>query len=89
MPPLDPQTLQRRQRLGATVRKLREERGLTQEELAVRSGVDRKSINRLENASYSPAVDRLYPLAAALGVPVTALFESEPPPARRPATATR
>jgi transcriptional regulator with XRE-family HTH domain len=83
VPPPDPQTLLRRQRLGAVVRRLREERGLTQEELAVRSGFDRKSVNRLENALYSLAVDRLYPLADALDVPVAALFEDEPSPTQR------
>lgn len=74
VPPLDPETRRRRAALGDTIRALRQQRGWTQEELASRGGFDRKWINRLENGSYSPAVDRLYPLAAALEVPVAAFF---------------
>lgn len=75
MPPLDPDIRRRRAALGDAIRTLRQQRGWTQEDLASRGGFDRKWINRLENGSYSPAVDRLYPLAAALGVPVAALFD--------------
>jgi DNA-binding XRE family transcriptional regulator len=42
--------------------------GWTQDELAHHAGVDHKSINRLENAAYSPSVDRLFLVAGALGV---------------------
>lgn len=77
VPDLDPETRLRRVRLGEAVRRLRQERGLTQEELADRAGVDRKSINRLENAAYSPAVDRIYLLAAALGVQVAMFFPDD------------
>lgn len=78
MPTVDPQTLRRRAAFGDAVRRLRQERGWTQEELAHRTGFDRKSVNRIENASYSPAVDRLFPLADALGVAVSALFADDP-----------
>lgn len=58
----------RRERLGENVRRLRLSLGWTQDELADQAGVDRKSINRLENAAYSPSVDRLFLVADALGV---------------------
>ena len=66
--PADPDIVRLRGQFGETVRRLRQARGWTQEELAHRTGFDRKSINRIENASYSPSIDRLFPLAAALGV---------------------
>ena len=62
----DPDALRVRARLGDTVRKLRQQKGWTQEELAHRAGIDRKSVNRVENATYSPTVDRLVVLARAL-----------------------
>lgn len=58
----------RRQELGDRVRDLRRRRGWTQEELAHATGFDRKSINRVETAAYSPALDRVFLLADALGV---------------------
>jgi len=75
VPDSDPRVAERRRHLGEAVRRLRLERGWTQEELADRAGFDRKSINRLEQAAYSPSVDRLYPLADALGVSVGSLFQ--------------
>lgn len=68
MPPSTPLPLRQRAAFGETVRRLRQERGWTQEDLADRVGFDRKSINRVENAAYSPSVDRLFALANALGV---------------------
>jgi transcriptional regulator with XRE-family HTH domain len=58
----------RRERLGENVRRVRLSLGWTQDELAHQAGVDRKSINRVENAAYSPSVDRLFLISDALGV---------------------
>jgi transcriptional regulator with XRE-family HTH domain len=66
--------MRRRKALGARVRALRSERGWTQEQLAHHTGFDRKSVNRIENAAYSPSVDRLFLLADALGVPAADLL---------------
>jgi transcriptional regulator with XRE-family HTH domain len=44
--------------------------GLNQQELADRVGCDRQTINRLENARYSPSLDRWFQVADALGVPL-------------------
>lgn len=64
----------RRKALGERVRELRLAKEWTQEDLAHETGFDRKSINRLETAAYSPAVDRLFVLADALGVPAAELL---------------
>jgi transcriptional regulator with XRE-family HTH domain len=64
----------RRGALAERVRDLREERGWTQAQLAARAGLDRKTVNRLENATYSPAADRLFVVADALGVPASDLL---------------
>lgn len=58
----------RRVWLGENVRAARLSLGWTQDELAHHAGIDRKSVNRLENAAYSPSVDRLFLVADALGV---------------------
>lgn len=53
---------------GARVRHLRQRQGLTQEKLAEQVGCDRQSVNRIENAAYTPGLHRLFQLARALGV---------------------
>ena len=63
--------------LGARVREIREALGLTQEQLAEKSGVDRAEISRLETwdpRARNPGVERLGKIAAALGVEIGALF---------------
>lgn len=59
---------------GEVVRARRKSLGLSQEKLAEKAGCDRQSINRVENAAYSPSLDRLFKLADALGVSMSDLF---------------
>jgi putative transcriptional regulator len=70
------------------VRARRKALGLSQEKLAERAGCDRQSINRVENAAYSPSLDRVFLLANALGVSLAELFADleklEPPVDRSP-----
>jgi transcriptional regulator with XRE-family HTH domain len=56
---------------------LREARGLTQEQLAAASGVSRVQISRLEQGHFAPRLASLKCLAAALGVSVAQLMETE------------
>jgi putative transcriptional regulator len=56
------------------VRAKRKSLGLSQEKLAERAGCDRQSINRVENAAYSPSLDRVFKLADALGMSLSDLF---------------
>jgi putative transcriptional regulator len=64
----NPSVQTRRLAFGHAVRVRRKALGLSQEKLAERAGCDRQSINRVENAAYSPSLDRVFLLADALGV---------------------
>ncbi len=46
----------------------RKERGLTQEELAARTGLHRSNISRLERGNYNPSIDLLSRVAQGLGM---------------------
>lgn len=74
----------RRLRFGDVVRERRAELGLSQEALAERCGVDRKSISRVETGTFSPSLDRVWRLADGLDLPISDLFAElgDPPPKR-------
>ncbi|MFM8816058.1 MAG: helix-turn-helix transcriptional regulator, partial [Actinomycetes bacterium] len=55
---------------------LRESQGLTQLQLSELAGIDRKTINRIENGHFSPSVDTLTRLALALQVSIGDLIGS-------------
>jgi transcriptional regulator with XRE-family HTH domain len=61
------------QELGRAVRRLREERGLTQEELASRAGTTFGTVSRLESAKSAPAWWTVRKVAEALGVSIAEL----------------
>jgi transcriptional regulator with XRE-family HTH domain len=63
-----PQTRDRAAALGDVIRSHRLRMKLSQEQLADLVGVDRQSINRWENAAYSPSLHRLLQLADVLRV---------------------
>lgn len=67
-----------RETLANTLREHRARMGLTQEALAERVGVSRKTINTVENARFVPSTILALKLADALGVPVEELFRLEP-----------
>lgn len=54
--------------LALRVKSFRVERGLTQQDLADISQIDRKTVNRIENSSYSITLTTLFALAEALEV---------------------
>ena len=56
------------ERIGGRLRSLREASFFSQEELAKRAGVDRKTVNRIENGHFSPSVYTLLALCDALKV---------------------
>lgn len=60
--------------LGKVLRRVRQERGLTQEALALRAGIDRKYVSLLELATYQVKVTTLFKLAAVLGYPASELL---------------
>jgi transcriptional regulator with XRE-family HTH domain len=54
--------------VGRNLRRLRNEKGWSQEELAFRAKVDRSYISQLETGTYSASVTMLGKLAKALGI---------------------
>jgi transcriptional regulator with XRE-family HTH domain len=62
-------------RASKTIRRLRMERGLSQQALATKEKISRGYLARLEAAEQDPTLGVLERLAKALGVPVTALLE--------------
>ena len=64
----------RRAAFGSRLRQLRVARGLSQEGLAERAGVDRSHYAEIETGKHSPRVDWVYDVAAALEVHVSELF---------------
>jgi len=63
---------------GATVRRLREAKGLTQAQLAEQLGVSDKAVSKWETAKGLPDISLLEPLAAALGISVQELLSGVP-----------
>ena len=61
--------------LADNVRNARHEAGLTQDRLAEYAGLERKSINRIENNRLSPTIDTLVRIAMVLRVPVADLID--------------
>lgn len=62
---------------GATIKRLREEKGLTQTELAETIGVSSKAVSKWETAKGLPDISLIEPLSAALGVSVMELMSGE------------
>ncbi len=56
---------------------LRIAQGLSERELARRSGISKSTINNIENLRTSPTLDQLSALAKALNVKITDLFDDE------------
>jgi putative transcriptional regulator len=59
------------------IRTLRFEHGMTQEELALRTGVSRQTIMSIERGQTNPSVLLAYKIAAAFGVIITSVFDME------------
>lgn len=58
-----------RKRIGANVRRLREEKGLSQEKFGFESGIDRTYVSGIERGARNPTATIIEKLADALGVP--------------------
>lgn len=69
-------------KIGQRLRRLRQEAGLTAEELAARSAVATAEIEAIESGEKTPAVGQLLNLAKALGVAPGHLFQEERPSQR-------
>ena len=60
--------------VARNIRRLRVERGVSQEAFAVDAGIDRTYVSRLERGLENPTVAVLERIAGALAVPITELF---------------
>ena len=60
--------------IGETIRKLRKERNLTQEELAEQLNVTSQAISKWENGTGMPDISQVLPLASVFGVSTDVLF---------------
>lgn len=63
--------------IGDNIKRLRNERGLTQEELALKCGLSRSYIADLERNRYSPSLKTLKIIAGGLGVDINSILGSK------------
>jgi transcriptional regulator with XRE-family HTH domain len=66
-------------RLGKNINRWRKALGLTQDQLAVRLGVEPETISRFERGATLPSLPTLSSLAQILGTTMGQLLEEEPP----------
>lgn len=69
-----------REKLGQHVRELRNDRSLSQQELAERSGLDRTTISRLERGKHQAGFDTLHSIAAGLQISIQEVVKIEEDP---------
>ena len=65
-------------RFGSTLRRLREERGYSQEELAERADLHRNYVGGVERGERNVGLENIVKLAKALSVPPQELFADFP-----------
>lgn len=70
----DEEYMERRRAFGAGIARLRRERGLSQEQLALRAGLDRSYMGRVERGEQSVSLDKIFAVADVLGVAPSVLF---------------
>lgn len=65
--------------LGLNLRRLRVERGYSQERLAFEAGIDRAYVGRIERGSENVTIQRIEDLAKVLQVRIGDLFDEQTP----------
>lgn len=63
------------QRLGSRVRKLREQRRMSQLDLSQKAHLDLTTVNEIENGNREPMLRTLWKIANALDVKISQLFD--------------
>jgi transcriptional regulator with XRE-family HTH domain len=66
-----------KKKFGKRLQNLRREAGITQEQLADKTGLTVESISNMERGLYGPKFENLERIAAVLKVPVRELFDFE------------
>jgi len=64
-----------RKRIGERIRKIREEKNISQQEIAALCDFEKSSMSRLEAGRTNPTVTTLYKISAALGVTIKDLVD--------------
>ena len=72
-----PDARRKLQALGDAIRKARDVRGLSQEELALRAGLHRTYVSNLERGQINPTLLSMYTLAEALETTVVAFLRAD------------
>jgi transcriptional regulator with XRE-family HTH domain len=62
-------------KFGVNLRKLREERKISQQQLADMADINLSTVLRIENAKTKANIDILFSISKALEIPVSQLFE--------------
>ena len=65
--------------LRNTIRELRADRNMTQQELADAIGVTRQTVIAIELDKYSPSLETAFRIARVFGVPLEQVFQYEAP----------
>lgn len=68
--------------LADTVVRFRKEQGISQSELALKSGMNRSMLSRLEQQKYTPSIEQLQQLGELLGFEPSSMFVPEPQPVK-------
>lgn len=63
-------------KIGEKIRKLREDKHLTQEELAMEAGLNRAYIGYIERGERNPSTETISKIAKALKTPIYELFKT-------------
>lgn len=75
MPPLEVRHLEKTKRFGVHLRKLREDKGLSQQALADIANIGKTTVLRIENGRQSPTLEMLITLSEALEIPFAELMK--------------
>jgi transcriptional regulator with XRE-family HTH domain len=62
-------------KLGRRIRKLRQDKGISQEELSYRTEISRNQIGRIERGEINTGISTIYEISLGLEVPVSDFFE--------------
>lgn len=72
--------------IGQAIKKKREEKGATQEDVAFRAGTDASNLSRIERGLQKPSLEMLEQIAKALDVAVSSLYAQVENSQSRPQT---
>lgn len=61
--------------LGERIKKHRQDLGISQQECANYAGLDRKTINRIENHHFSPSINTLLRMATVFDIPASNIIK--------------